>query len=273
MADLVAKDADALVAPVRDGAKLALFKDHVPMEAVRALVRRGVRDLHLVTVPTGGMAADMLIGAGCVSVVETSGVTMGEYGQAPNFVRAVKAGTVRPVDATCPAVYTGLQAAEKGVPFIPMRGLVGTDIAANRDDYKLIDNPFQPGDRIMAIPAIQPDFALIHAPLADRAGNLYLGNASDLKTVIHAARATLATCEAFHDGDILADPLLAPAAISGFYVDAVALAPKGSWPIALPDRYDEDADAIRAYMAAASEGGMAAWLDANVMIRPAAAAE
>lgn len=274
MSGTVVENADALVAGVPDGAKIAIFKDHVPMDAVRALVRRGVRDLHVVTVPTAGLAVDMLIGAGCVSVVETSGVTMGEYGQAPNFVRAVKAGTVRPIDATCPAVYTGLQAAEKGVPFIPMRGLIGTDIAANRDDYKLIDNPFETGDRIVAIPAIQPDVALVHVPLADRAGTLYLGHALELKTIIHAARTTLATCEAFYDGDILADPDLAPAAISGFYVERVARAPNGSWPLALPDSYGDDGAAMRAYMdAAATEDGMQAWLDENVLRRPAAAAE
>ena len=274
MTDRVAETSDALVAGVQDGAKIALFKDHVPMETVRALVRRGVRSLHVVTVPTSGLATDMLIGAGCVSVVETSGVTMGEYGQAPNFVRAVKAGTIRPIDATCPAVYTGLQAAEKGVPFIPMRGLIGSDIAANRDDYKLIDNPFADGDRIVAIPAIQPDYALVHVPLADREGNLFLGHALELKTIIHASRATLATCEAFYDGNLLADPDLAPTVISGFYVDGVALAPKGSWPEALPDRYEDDPEAIQTYMAAArTEEGMRSWLDANVMAPPAVAAE
>ena len=276
MTDRTTGAIDDLVAEVPDGAKIALFKDHVPMAAVRALVRKGVRDLHVVNVPTSGLATDMLIGAGCVSVVETSGVTMGEYGQAPNFVRAVKAGTIRPIDATCPAVYTGLQAAEKGVPFIPMRGLVGSDIAANRDDYKLIDNPFEDGDRIIAIPAIQPDFALVHVPIADTEGNLYLGHALELKTIMHAARATLATCEAVYDGNILADPGLSPAAISAFYVDRLALAPSGSWPEALPDRYDDDPDAILAYMSAArTEEGMRAWLDENVMSeanRPSAVA-
>lgn len=266
---------DALAAMVPDGARVALYKEYVPMATARALVRRRVRKLHVVTVPTGGMAVDMLIGAGCVSVVETSGVTMGEYGQAPNFGRAVKSGDVRPIDATCPAVYTGLIAAQKGVPFIPMRGLIGSDVVAKRDDYRLIHNPFQPGDRIVAIPAIQPEVALVHAPLADRAGNLYFGAAAtDIRTIVQASRTTLATCEAVQDEDLLADPDKAPATIPAFYIEALAHAPKGAWPLGLADSYPADGAAIGAYMEAArTEDGMQAWLTAEVMDAPAAAAE
>ena len=90
----ILEDADALAAEIPDGAKIAVFKDSgVPMEAIRALIRRNARDLYLVTVPTGGMGPDMLIGAGCVATVETSGVTMGEFGLAPCFVRAVNSNT------------------------------------------------------------------------------------------------------------------------------------------------------------------------------------
>jgi len=80
---------------------------------VRALIRRNVRGLHLVCVPTGGLAVDLLIGAGCVETLETSAVTLDEFGQAPAFGRAVRAGRLRLRDTTCPAVYAGLQAGEK----------------------------------------------------------------------------------------------------------------------------------------------------------------
>ena len=76
---------DELAAQVPDGASLALPKDNAgaPMAAVRALVRRGARDLHLINVPTSGLATDMLIGAGAARLVETSGVSLGELGGAP----------------------------------------------------------------------------------------------------------------------------------------------------------------------------------------------
>ena len=70
-----------------------------------------------------GFAADLLIGAGCVAEVETSAVSLGEAGFAPRFTAALKAGAITVRDATCPAIHTMLQAAEKGVPFMPLRGL------------------------------------------------------------------------------------------------------------------------------------------------------
>ena len=78
-----------LAGRVADGAMLALPPDYsfVPMAAVRALVRRGVRGLHLVTVPQAGIAADLLIGAGCVATVETAAVSLGELGNASTLQR------------------------------------------------------------------------------------------------------------------------------------------------------------------------------------------
>lgn len=255
---------DALVADIADGATIAVLKDvcGAPMALARALIRKGVRDLHLVCVPTGGLLHDILIGAGCVATVEGGGVTLGEYGQAPNFVRAVKSGAVRPLNSTCPAIYTALQAAEKGIPFMPMRGLLGSDILRYRPDYMVIDNPFDPGDRIVAIPAIRPDFALMHAPLADDRGDLWIGRQHELKILAHAAKQTLATVEARHAGNLVADPLYAAGVLSSLYVHGIALAPRGAWPVAMPGAYAEDAAAIADYVQAAETlRGFAAWLD------------
>ena len=109
---------DALAAHIPDGAKVALPPDYsgCAMAAVRALIKRGVRDLHLVGVPSVGFQGDMLIGAGCVATLETAAVTIGEYGLAPRFTAAIKAGAIRMIDGTCPAIHAGLQAAEKGYP-------------------------------------------------------------------------------------------------------------------------------------------------------------
>jgi glutaconate CoA-transferase subunit A len=271
--EILLPDVDSLAARVADGAKVAVFKDGaVPMDLGRALVRKGVRDLHIVTVPTSGLLADMLIGAGCVATVETSGVTLGEYGQAPCFGRAVKGSTIRIMDATCPAVYTGLQAAEKGVPFIPMRGLIGSDILANRADFKTIDNPYESDDPIVAIPAIRPDVSLIHAPMADSYGNVWIGRQAELKIMAHASAESLVTCERLYDGNLLEDPQLAPAVIPAMYVGGVAVAEKGGWPLGLIGEYDDDADAVLAYVqAAATPEGFQDWLAAAVHGRQAAA--
>jgi len=263
MSEVFSSDLDGLAARVPDAARVAVFKEMQPVAAARALVRRGVRDLHLVTVPTGSLVADLLIGAGSVSVIETSGVSLGEFGPAPCFVRAIKDGTVRPRDATCPAIYTALQAAEKGVPFMPMRGLIGSDVLAHRPDYAVVANPFADhDDPMVAIPALAPDAALIHAPLADRFGNVWCGRwAPELALMAHAAKATLVTCEALFEGNLLADERYAGATISSLYVAAIALAEHGSWPLGLAGRYEADAEALADYARAAqSEAGLAAWL-------------
>ncbi|MBT5675796.1 MAG: CoA synthetase, partial [Rhodospirillaceae bacterium] len=81
---------EELAARVVDGAMVAVPPDYsfVAMAATRALIKRGARDLHLLAVPQSGIQADMLIGAGCVSLVETAAVSLGELGSAPRFVAA-----------------------------------------------------------------------------------------------------------------------------------------------------------------------------------------
>src|SRR4029078_11090772 len=132
------------IAPIEDGCLLVVPREvsGVPMEATRALIRRGVKRLHLVALPTSSLQADLLIGAGCVGTLETSAVSLGEFGPAPRFSAAITGGTIKMKDATCPALHAALQASEKGVPFMPLRGLIGSDILKYRTDWKVIDAPF-----------------------------------------------------------------------------------------------------------------------------------
>ena len=262
----IAEDVDALAARIPNGAKLAVFKDYgVPMELGRALIRREARDLHIVTVPTGGILIDLLIGAGCIGTIETAGVSLGEFGPAPRFVEAVKNGVVDILDATCPAIYAGLQAGEKGIPFMPLRGLIGSDILANRPDIKVIDNPFGEDDPIVALPAIKPDVALFHVPLADVQGNLYIARQAELKIMAHAARQSFVTAEQIVDYNILERDEFAATSISSLYVSGVAEVPRGSWPLNLPEHYELDAEALAAYArAAVTDEGFAAYLHDHV---------
>jgi len=271
MADL--PNVDDLARTIPDGALLALPPDHSlgSVALVHALIRRGARDLRLLGVPVGGFLFDLLIGAGAVAEIETSAVSLGEAGTAPRFTAALAAGGLRLRDATCPAIHTALQAAEKGVPFLPLRGLLGSDILAHRPDWKVIDNPFATTpDPIVLIPAIQPDFALFHAPFADQAGNVWVGRRRDLATMAHAARETLVSVERVIAGDMLEDERLAPGVISGVYIGAIALAPNGAAPLGLLDEYPADAGHIAAYARAArSTAGFADYLARFVQRAPA----
>ena len=263
-----------LVARIRGGTKLAIAKTEcgAAMAATRALIRRNARDLHLIVVPTSGLQADLLIGAGCVETVEGSGITLGEYGQAPCFGRFVREGRIKLKDSTCPAVYAGLQAAEKGIPFMPMRGLIGSDIVDYRDDYTIATNPFAENDPIMAVRAIQPDAALFHAPIADRQGNVWIGRHKPLMLLAHASKETLVTVEEVRDGNLLDDPVYGPATIPSLYITAIALAERGAWPMGSPARYEEDGEHFAEYMRlAATKDGMVEYLDRYVHRVPAAA--
>jgi glutaconate CoA-transferase, subunit A len=244
---------EALAAAIPDGALLAVPKDSsgVSMAATRELVRRGVRGLHLVCVPTGGIQADLLIGAGAVRTIETSAVTMGEFGAAPRFTAAVRDASLRVMDATCPAVYAALQAGEKGIPFIPLRGLIGSDVLRHRGDWKVIDSPFDENDPIALLPAIRPDVSLFHAPFADRHGNIFVGRNRDLMTMAHASAQTLVTVEELVDGNLLDDPARAGSTLPAIYVSRIAVAKKGAWPLALGDRYPDDEAALARYVALA----------------------
>ena len=250
--------AEDLAGHIEDGALIALPPDYslVAMEVVRALIRRNAKGLRLLGVPQLGLCADLLIGAGCVAEIETSAVTLGEAGLAPRFTEAAEKGEIVVRDATCPAVHSALQAAEKGVPFMPLRGLIGSDILKYRTDWKVIDSPFGDNDQIVLLPAIKPDVALIHAPMADRFGNVWIGRQRELATMAHAAEKTIATVERIHEGNLLDDPALAAGTLPGFYVESVAVAERGSWPLGLPDFYGADADHLTEYarMAGTAEG-------------------
>jgi glutaconate CoA-transferase subunit A len=237
-----------------------------PSALARALVRRGARRLRLLGVPVSGYVTDLLIGAGCVESVTTSAVTLGEAGTAPRFVAALAAGTIAVTDATCPAIHTALQAAEKGVPFMPLRGVLGSDLVAHRPDWKVIDNPFAPaGDPILLIPAISPEIAAFHAVCADRDGNIYVGRRRELATLAHAAKRSVVTVERIVDGNLLEDEKLAPGTINGLYIEHIAVAERGAWPIGLLDDYALDAAHFAEYARMArTEDGFRSYLDRYV---------
>jgi glutaconate CoA-transferase subunit A len=258
---------DEALAPVVDGCMLAVPRESsgVPMAATRALIRRGVKRLHLVTLPTSSLQADMLIGAGSIATLETSAVSLGEFGPAPRFTAAILAGAIRIMDATCPALHAQFQAAEKGVPFMPLRGLIGSDVLARRVDWKVVDNPFGNADPIVLLPALKPDVALFHAAVADRFGNVFIGTQRELVVMAHAAAKTVVTVETLHDGDLLRDPVYAAGTLPGFYVGAVAIAARGAWPLPLPDHYAIDGAHMAEYARlAATPEGFAEYLERYV---------
>ena len=258
-----------LATRIPDGTNLALVRDGcgIAMTVIKTLVRRGVRNLRLVNVPTGGMQTDLLIGAGCVAELETSGVSLGEYGPAGRFTDAVQRGAIILKEATCPAIHAGLQATEKGAPFMPLRGILGSDILRFRPDWQVIDNPLSKdeADPIVVIPAIAPEIALFHCAMADDAGNVWVGRERDLVTMAHASAKTFVTVERRYAGNLYDDPALAAGTLSALYITAVAESAEGCKPLGLQGHYGEDAEHLRSYALASRDDALfAAYLNQHL---------
>ena len=209
-----------------------------------------------------------MIGAGCVSRVEAAAVTLGEYGLAPRFTAAIRAGTIEMWDATCPAIQSALQASEKGIPFMPHRGIIGSDLLKVRPDWLVIDNPFAERGRrdpIVLLPAIRPDFAVFHAVKADRNGNVWIGIRRELMLMAHASTETIVTVEEIVDTDFLADPALAAGTIPSIYISAIAHEPHGAAPLGITGVYPSKPEELRAYaQAARTDDGFSGWFEAHV---------
>jgi glutaconate CoA-transferase subunit A len=251
----ILRSLEDLADAISDGAKLAIPPDNcgAPIAATLALIRRKARDLHLVCVPQSGLQTELLVGSGAVRTVETAAITLGEFGPAHRFVDALRNGRIRVLDATCPVIHAGLQAAEKGLPFMPLRGLIGSDLVPNRPEWRVIDNPFAArdpdgqGDPIVLLPAIAPDCALFHAPLADRHGNVFIGRKRELLTMAHASRRTFVTVEETVSGNLL-DSERAAGVIPAIYITAIAVARHGTWPLPFLDHTPGDDATVSRYV-------------------------
>lgn len=256
--------ADAL-APLADGATVALGGNTLhrsPSAAVHELIRQGKRRLNLVKT-AGAYDVDLLCGTGVADAV-TAGFVGFEnvFGMAPLYRRGVESGAVHAYEHACYSVIAGLRAAIQGVPFMPVAGLLDSDVR-QAQGFLTVRDPYS-GREVVAIAAIIPDLAIIHVQQADAQGNARIdGTLFEDVLMVAAARRVVLTAEEIVDGASFA---AAPerTSIAGFMVDAVVHAPHGAWPCSCAGLYDYDADYLAAYMQATQhEAAFAAFLAAQ----------
>src|SRR5262249_8591151 len=163
--------------------------------------------------------------AGAVRRLEQSYVgSEQDLGLAPAYRRAAEQGSIEVAESCCATILAQLRAAEMGLPFLPVRGVRGSDIARLHPEYAEITCPFT-GERLVAVPALRPDVALLPAPAADRYGNLHLQQPYVLdERFACAARTVIATADEISSPDEIA---AAGITIPGHLVAAVAEAPFG----------------------------------------------
>ncbi len=235
---------------LEDGMTVAIGEPS-PMAMIRHIVRRRVRDL---TVIGTGLALDLLIAGGCVRKV-ISYYAGGGYGVpvVPAFRRAAQAGEIDIWECEEGILTSGLEAAGKGLPFLPWRGGVGTSLPEVNPDLKLIEDPIN-GEPLIAVPAIKPDITLLHAAESDAYGNVrHCGGPGWIDLFLHrAATRTIVQVEKIiSNEDIRSDPWATT--IGG--ADAVVRMPYGAHPFYSRGYYVQDASFAQDYFSAAGSGG------------------
>lgn len=227
-----------------------------PVAFARALLARDDRpgDLTLLCF-TGGYETDLLIGAGMVATVRSCYVGLEIFGLAPMFTEAANKGAIRIMEETEASLAFGIRARLANVSFMPGKAWVGTDLPDLRPDVAIIDDPYNPGQKLTAFPAIEWDTAVIHALKADRAGNAVLnGNLGvDMELALGAER-LIVTAEEIVDGfDHKVD---IPASV----VSAVVHAPQGAWPTSCYPLYPIGGGELLRYIEACNAGEFDAYL-------------
>lgn len=266
MADLYRSVAE-LAAMVPDGARVCMPK-HYPFALLRELVRQGRRDLDIVAAPTGNFGVDFLVAAGVVRSIEAGALQLGEYGMARNVDRAWRSGAVRLIETSCPVIEAALRAGAAGITFTPVPGLIGSDILRDREDFRVIADPFAPEHDVVLAPAIAPDVALIHGLRADPHGNVVCSTHNDERLISSASTTVLAVVESVED-DVYSHITGEEQVIPSIYFDGIAVSPLSAHPQGAYGMYEPDRVAIERYVEASrSAESMERYL--NRVVRAAA---
>lgn len=221
-----------------------------PVALVGAMLAQRARLTNLTLLCfTASYESDLLIGAGMVSRIRTCYCGLEVFGLAPMFTQAANQGKLDIVEETEGSLAFGIRAHLAGVSFMPGLGWSGTVLPRLRPDVKIIDDPYQPGQSVVAFPAIAWDVAVIHAVQADRSGNALL-NANlgvDVELSL-GAKHVIVTAEE------IVDRFEQRVDIAGAVVSAVVHAPNGAWPTSCYPLYAVGGGELLRYIEACNAG-------------------
>jgi glutaconate CoA-transferase subunit A len=247
MADLLAL-AEAVAALVHDGDTVALegFTHLIPVAAGHEIIRQRRRELTLVRM-TPDLVYDQLIGAGCARKLIFSWGGNPGVGSLHRFRDAVEHGWPGPLELeehSHAGMANRYVAGASGLPFAVLRGYVGTDLPAQSSTIAAITCPFT-GEVLTAVPAVNPDVAIVHAQRADRKGNVQMWGITGVqKEAVLAAKRSLVTVEEIVDDlESRAGAVILPS----WVVTAVAAVPGGARPSYAQGYYDRDNDYYKAW--------------------------
>jgi glutaconate CoA-transferase subunit A len=271
IADKLVSLKEAIRRFVRDGCQLSIGGFTVarnPMAAVYEIVRQRIRDIHLVC-HSNGQGLDVLIGAGCVKRVEIAYGGNGRY--APTcfrFRRALEQSQIEFEDYSNYQMSLRFLAGSLSIPFIATKSGLGSDLLrlqgfseeirkqnnVARKKFEIIQNPFaEQEDRVVLLPALTPDVAIIHAQYVGEDGTVRIKGLTfaDVEQA-KSADAVIVTCEEIVPRSFIRlDPdqnTLPP-----FFVDAIVKVPYGAHPTACFGFYDYDPKHLNQYKKVAKD--------------------
>jgi glutaconate CoA-transferase subunit A len=240
---------DAIDELVPDGASVAMglqLEQMIPFAAGHELIRQKKRGLTLIG-PISDILFDQLIGAGCVEQVIAAWVGNVMMGSAYNFRRAVEQDDVKVFNMTNFTVALALQAGAMGVPFMPTRTALGSDVPKGNHFFYQIFSPFEPKETLWAVRALTPDVTIVHVQRADSEGNAHCwGNFGVMIEGIRAAKKVIVVAEEVVEPEVIAsDPNRT--VIPGFLVNAVVECAYGAHPSPVQGYYKRDDACFRQY--------------------------
>ena len=250
---------------VTDGCSVAFgaIVAREPIAAAFEIIRQKKKNLTYIN-DSSVDPAEYLIAAGCISRLEDAYVWVGGVGNAYNYRRAVEKGIPHYLEVE---EYSNLgssmrfMAGAMGVPFMPIKTLLGSDLITNNPKIKVIDDPYGSGP-VALVPAAVPDVAFIHVQRADAEGNAQIwGMVGNDDNIARASKQVVITCEEIiSTHEIRRIPNMTT--IPSYCVSAVVEVPFGSHPLAVSGYYWLDMPFRREYIKMAkTREGMVAWMD------------
>ena len=221
-----------------------------PMSLINEIVRQGIGELRIAG--QGVLELDMLLAAHLVKALDITYIGLEVYGVSNCLRREVESGRVeKVVDWSNAAIAWRFKAAAMGVPFIPVRSMLGTD-TLKHSSAKVVECPFT-GEPICLLPALILDVGLIHVHRADKFGNAQIEGITGFSAELARAskRLIISTEEIVETDEIRAHP--DRTIIPYYLVDAVVHAPYGSHPGEMCYRYERDERQIKEWVEASRE--------------------
>ncbi len=233
---------------VKNGTSVAMctcYESLIPFAAGHEIIRQKKKDLTLIC-PISDILFDQIIGAGCVSRIQAAWVGNVITGSGYNFRRAVENGSISVEDHSNFTISLALKAGSMGIPFMPSKTALGSDLFKTNSGIKKFCCPIT-GDKLTAVKAITPDVTIVHLQRSDRYGNAHMwGNTGITKEAAMAGKSVIITAEEIVPTRVIkSDPgrVLFP----GFMVSAVVHAPFGGHPSPVPGFYNRDHDFFLEY--------------------------